>query len=165
MRLKIIAALLVAAGLATTLCGVASASGRTTATKSSTEHFWVSGFSPRTGKPTEFVGTGLFTDAGKLIGHHKVVLSKGTFVVNKSKLHGSFKLDKTSCLVAETVSGSVSLGHGTGAYKGISGTLPVKGSAEAVLPRTKSGKCNENSSSVLGITGEFSGSGTVTISG
>jgi ABC-type glycerol-3-phosphate transport system substrate-binding protein len=49
MRIKIVAALLMAVGLATTLGAcVASATQPASPAKSGTEHFWVSDFNPKT---------------------------------------------------------------------------------------------------------------------
>jgi hypothetical protein len=113
-----------------------------------------------------FVGTGLFTDAGKLTGASgsKVTLSKGTFLVDLSKAKPKFAINATTCFATETIGGTLSLGSGTGAYTGISGTLSINGKVVAVLPRLKSGKCNEaNSAVALGVAGQFYGSGKVTL--
>jgi hypothetical protein len=176
MRIKAVAALLVAAGLTTTLGGcAASATRQASHAKSGTEHFWVSGFNPNTvASPTVVVATGLFTDAGKLVGKGPIYkgaifdmdLTKGTIVANKwHKAHFRYQVDAGTCLVTLSASGSISLQSGTGAYKGISGTLSIGGDAYAVLPRLNSGKCNESSSAVpLGVVGMLTGSGKVTIS-
>jgi hypothetical protein len=177
MRIKIISGLLAPAVLATTLGGcMASATGQQSGAKSGTEHFWVSGFSPKTlSRPTVIVATGLFTESGKLVGKgpidkgaiFDIDFSNGTIVANKwHKAHFGYQVNASTCLVTLTASGSVIFERGTGAYTGISGTLSIGGDAYAVLPRLKSGKCNETPSAVpLGIVGMLSGSGKVTISG
>jgi hypothetical protein len=178
MRTRIIAALLVAAGLATTLGGcVASAATRQASQATSgTERFWVSDFNPKTtSSPTEVVMTGLFTGAGKIVGKgpidkgaiFDIDLSNGTIVANKwHRAHLRYTLNASTCLATGRQSGSIILESGTGAYKGISGTLSIGGDAYAVLPRLKSGKCNESSSAVpLGVVGMLTGNGKVTISG
>jgi hypothetical protein len=176
MRIKIIAALVVAAGLAITIGGcVASAATRQASrVKSGTERFWASDFSPKTtSSPTEVVMTGLFTEAGKLFGvggegkHFEIVFSNGTILATKWRIaHLRFTVNAGTCLATGRDWGRVRLESGTGAYKGISGTLSQGGDVYAVLPRLRSGKCNESPDAVpLGVVGMLSGSGTVTISG
>ena len=146
--------------------GVALATTRSSRATTGVEYYWVSGFSRTTGSPTVFVGTGLFTDAGRLTGANgdTVRLSQGTFHVNSSKIKASYKFNASTCFVTETAGGTVSLHGGTAAYAGISGTLSVSGKELAVMPRLKNGKCNEANSAVpLQVVGEFSGRGTVTL--
>jgi hypothetical protein len=166
MRFKVIAALVVAAALMGTSAGVALATSRTSHAKTGVEKYWVGNISLTTGNPTVFIGTGLFTDAGKIsgAGGDKVTLSKGGFLVNSSKISVKYTNNVQTCFFTETFGGKISLHDGTGAYKDISGTLPVGGKVVAVLPRLKSGKCNEANSAVpLAVLGELSGSGKVTL--
>jgi hypothetical protein len=176
MRIKIIAALLVAAGLATAFGAcVASATPRESQAKSGTEHYWASDFSPKTSSPAVVVMTGLFNGVGKLVGKgpidkgaiFDIDLSNGTIVANKwHKAHFQWKENVSTCLATGRTNGSISFESGTGAYKGISGTLSIGGDTYAVLPRLKSGKCNESPSAApLGVVGMLSGSGKVNISG
>lgn len=174
MRIKIIAGLLVAAGLAATLGGCAASATRPTSqAKAGTEYYWVSDFNPKTtSSPTEVVMTGLFTEAGKLVGmgegkHFEIVSSNGTIVATKWRIaHLRFTVSARTCLATGRDTGSVRLESGTGACKGISGTLSQGGDVYAVLPRLKSGKCNESPNAVpLGVVGMLSGSGKITISG
>jgi hypothetical protein len=176
MRIKIIAALLVAAGLATAFGAcVASATPRESQAKSGTEHYWASDFSPKTSSPAVVVMTGLFNGVGKLVGKgpidkgaiFDIDLSNGTITANKwHKAHFQWTVNASTCLATGRASGSISFESGTGADKGISGTLSIGGDAYALLPRLKSGKCNESPNAVpLGVVGMFSGSGKVTISG
>ena len=176
MRIKIIAGLLAATGLATTLGGcVASAARQRSQAKSGTEHYWLSDFNARTtSSPTVVVMTGLFTGVGKIVGKgpidkgriFDIDLSNGTIVANKWRTaHLRYEVNARTCLATGRASGSITLESGTGAYKGISGTLSVGGDAYAVLPRLKSGKCDESASTVpLGVVGMLSGSGKVSIS-
>lgn len=175
MRIKIMAALLMAAGLAATLGAcVASATPQASQAKSGTEYYWASDFNPDS-SPTVVVMTGLFTGVGKLVGKgtndkgaiFDIYLPNGTIVANKwHKAHFGWKQNASTCLATGRTSGSISFESGTGAYQGISGTLSIGGEAYAVLPRLTSGKCNESTSAVpLGAVGMLSGSGKVTISG
>jgi hypothetical protein len=162
-RSRILAAVLVVAILTGMSVGVASATSRPSRATSGMEHIWVSNFSPKTGKPTAFIGSGLFTDAGKTAGG-KLTLSKGNILVDKSKLTMRFKFNAKTCLLTGTFGGKIGFLSGTGAYKGISGTLSAGGTAVAVLPRLKNGKCNEASSAVpLETIGVISGIGKVTL--
>jgi len=161
VRSRILAAILVAATLTATSAGVASATGSSSRAASGTEHYWVSNWSPKTGKPTAFIGNGLFTDAGRLSGGI-VTLSKGGFLADRSNLKMSFKFDAKTCFLTATVSGTIALHSGTGAYKGISGTLSAGGTVVAVVPRFKNGKCNGNAVPIETI-GAIAGSGKVTL--
>jgi hypothetical protein len=176
MRIKIIFALLVAAGLATTAGAcAASTTPQASQAKSGTEYYWASDFSPKTtSSPTVVVMNGLFTGVGKLVGMgpgdkgaiFDIDLPNGTIVANKwHKAHFGWKENASTCLATGRTSGSISFESGTGAYKGISGTLSIGGDTYAVLPRLKSGKCNESPGAVpLGVVGMLSGSGKITIS-
>jgi hypothetical protein len=83
----------------------------------------------------------------------KVSLHKGTFVVNLTTLNAlSNKVQPTvyagTCSLVFTVRGPVGLSDGTGAYKGISGTLTITETFGAIAPRytsgTHMGQCNMN---------------------
>jgi hypothetical protein len=161
LRSRILAGVLVAATLIGTSAGVASATSHPSRATTGTEHFWVSNWSPKTGKPTSFIGNGLFTDAGSLSGG-KVTLSKGSFVADRSNLKTTFKFDSKTCYLVGTFSGTISLHGGTGAYKGISGTLSAGGTVVSVVPRLKNGTCNGSAVPIATI-GVVAGSGKVTL--
>jgi hypothetical protein len=163
MRFKVIAALVVVAALMGASAGVALATSRSSNAKTGVEQYWVANWSRATGNPTTFVVNGLFTDAGSVSGG-KVKLSKGSFLVDRSKITMKFTNNVHTCFLTATFGGTISLHGGKGAYKGISGTLPVSGKIVAVLPRLKNGKCNEaNNAIALGYAGGISGSGKVTL--
>jgi hypothetical protein len=161
LRSRIAAAILVAATLTGTSVGVASATSHPSRTTTGTEHYWVSNWNPKTGKPTAFIGNGLFTDAGRLSAG-SVTLSKGGFLVDRSHLKTSFKFDAKTCYIVGTFSGTIGLHNGTGAYKGISGTLSASGTVVAVVPRLKNGTCNGAAVPIETI-GVITGSGKVTL--
>jgi hypothetical protein len=173
-RVKIIVALLVATGLATTLA-VASTTRQTSQARSGIEHIWVSDFNLNSvNTPTAIVASGLFTDAGKLVGKgpkdkgaiFDIDLSKGTILANKwHKAHPRYSLNPSTCLVTLNTTGYISLQRGTGAYKGISGNISIGGDVYAVVPRLQSGKCNASQNAMpIGVVGMYSGSGKITIS-
>jgi hypothetical protein len=102
----------------------------------------------------------------------KIAMKQGGFEVNSTTLNK--KANSTSptfnstvnCSYSVTISGPVTLFKGSGAYKGISGTLMITESFSAILPRIASGKhkgqCNEaNNVAPLASGGNISGSGKV----
>jgi hypothetical protein len=101
----------------------------------------------------------------------KVTLQKGTFLVNLSTLNAlSNKAQPTvyasSCSAMFTVKGPVGLSDGTGAYKGISGTLTITETFAFILPRFTSGahlgQCNMGENAQPSAQdGVVTGSGTV----
>jgi hypothetical protein len=164
MRFKVFAAAVAAMAMTGSAVGVAGATGRPNGTTSGTEQFTAGSFSPTTLMPTVFVGSGLFTDAGSISSNGTAKLSKGTLVINLNKATTTSTHDTTTCFASVVIGGSVSFGSGTGAYKGIVGTLPISGKFVEVIPKLTNGKCDTASSAVpLGVAGEFSGSGKVTV--
>ena len=102
----------------------------------------------------------------------KIALKQGGFEVNSTTLNKKASStpptfnSTTNCSYSFNVSGPISLSNGTGAYKGISGTLSMTESFSAILPRYTSGKhkgqCNEgNSVTPVASGGIISGSGKV----
>jgi hypothetical protein len=124
------------------------------------------------GAPNHDIITGAFADAGY---EHpirnalsKVILSRGTLEVNSTALSKAINnayghLSVTAnCSAFLKVSGTVTLGDGTGAYSGISGTLNATVSSVFVLPTKANGQCNEsNSAQPIGQILEIAASGTV----
>jgi hypothetical protein len=87
----------------------------------------------------------------------KLTLTKGTIVLNKTKLdasvnraYGSLVVNPGTCSTAIIASGPLSVVGGTALYKGISGTAHVTVSVGFLLPRYTSGahagQCNESNS-------------------
>jgi hypothetical protein len=143
MRFKVIAALVVVAALMGASAGVSLATSRSSHAKTGMEKYWVGNWSRTTGSPTVFVGTGLFTDAGSAGSGNGVKLSKGSFLVDRTKITTKFTNNVHTCFFTGTFGGTISLHGGKGAYKDISGTLSVSGEIVSVLPRLKNGKCNK----------------------
>jgi hypothetical protein len=79
--------------------------------------------------------------------YEKVVLSQGTFVVNEVKAdaefhrHATVQLNHDNCSFRFSGSGTATIGHGTGAYAGITGTVTITLNAADIAPR-KGGQCN-----------------------
>jgi hypothetical protein len=85
---------------------------------------------------------------------NKLVLTKGTFEVDTSKLTLNPPLDAKTCTVAGSSTGPVSVvaGSGTGAYRGLRGTVRTTVTIVGVLPTLKNGKCNGNAAPVAGFS-------------
>jgi hypothetical protein len=109
--------------------------------------------------------TGAITDHGKdhsgVAGKgtiNKIDLSKGSFEVNIAKFvsHHPPPVDPKTCSFADsfTASAPIVKGTGTGAYAGIRGTFKVTVTNAGILPKLKSGKCNEspNATPVAGVS-------------
>jgi len=102
----------------------------------------------------------------------KIALKQGGFEVNSTTLNKKASStpptfnSSTNCSYTFTISGPITLSDGSGAYKGISGTLTITESFSAILPRFTSGKhkgqCNEsNNATPIASGGDISGSGKV----
>lgn len=85
---------------------------------------------------------------------NKLVLTKGTFEVNTSKLTVNPPLDPKTCTIAGSATGPVAIvaGSGTGAYRGLRGTVTATVTIAGVLPKLKSGKCNGKAAPVAGFS-------------
>ena len=137
-------------------------------------------------KPTPVVFTGAIGDhgttvsvnsAGKMDGNGnftKITLKKGGFTVNSTNLNSAFSnlgappdFNSQNCSGSFTV-GPVSLpivgGSGTGAYKGIAGSVDLTATGALILPM-KNGSCNtsNNANPVAGY-GFITGTGSVSFS-
>ena len=98
---------------------------------------------------------------------NQIVLQKGSFEVNVSKLNKADipVLHASTCSFSVEGSESATLLDGTGAYAGIKGKIKITSVSVGILPRLQSGKCNESNSAVpLEIVRTARGSGTVSFS-
>lgn len=104
-------------------------------------------------------------------GHYvKIALKHGGFIVNAvaldRKLNGlKPKVNLSTCTFWASGGGNVTLMDGTGAYKGIHGTVRVGTSFAAEMPRftsgAKKGQCNGNGRPIAQFSGPIIGSGHV----
>ncbi len=148
--------------------GVASAG---TATKSGILHLYEVGGTSNTDTD---VFTGLFTDHGvdhvSALDHgnvNKIVLTHGTFEANIATLLGRIKaVSSTSngCSVVLRSTAPVRLSHGTGAYRGIHGTVTVT-LVNAMIFAKKHGSCpaNPQTATPIGEVLSALGSGRVSL--
>ncbi len=127
----------------------------------------VYGVSPTGGNNSQIIITGTFAARGETQNVSEnigmVTTANGTFKVNLRELNhapGTGGLNRQTCSGAFTSTAPVTLFDGTGAYKGIRGTIKIKATFAAIFPRTGSGKCNAdaNPSTALSF---FQGEGTV----
>jgi hypothetical protein len=90
--------------------------------------------------------------AGKNRTINKLVLSKGSFEVDVAKLNRPTRLNPNSCEISSSGTARVPIvrGSGTGAYRGITGTTKATLTLIGVLPKTKSGACNQKAAPLAG---------------
>ena len=105
--------------------------------------------------PTSPIGTdvltGAITDHGVdhigATGINLIALSKGSFKVNVRGVNsGRPVVDAKTCSFTVSIHGPASIVRGSGkrAYKGVSGKFKVSIFEAGILPRLKSGKCNQS---------------------
>lgn len=156
--------LLIVVCAASTLLGTGAAV-TLASTSASAGVIHVYGVNTTGGNKNDIIITGAFAARGTTrnvsanIG--QVITSKGTFKVNLSKLNnsGGGGLNSKTCSGAFTESAPITLFGGTGAYKGISGTIKLTDTFAAIVPRLANGKCNGNA--VTTAISFFQGTGAV----
>ena len=149
-------AVLASAAAATMLVGglgLASASARTAGPAvSGTEHFYLMTTQPSASKYA-VIATGVFTAGGTDISGNTtdlVRLPGGTFKVH----HGGAlhivkqQLNQKTCLAVFEATASLTVGNGTGKYKGISGSGKAVINEMIIARRTK-GACNPNATPLV----------------
>ncbi len=104
----------------------------------------------------------------------KLTLKKGTFTVDTSQLNAAFNNANPTDFSNSNCSASVAVGpaavpiiagSGTGAYAGISGSVTMSAQVALILPKTKSGACNQsNNANPVAGWGIITGNGTVSFS-
>jgi hypothetical protein len=120
--------------------------------------------------------TGAFADAGRFTQAaptSKVVLSKGSFKVDDSKgaalesaLFADLQriVDPKTCGLSVSYTARATLKNGTGAYRGIKGSVRIKTTLAGVFPRLASRKCNLSSNAQpIGFVILSQGSGRVVL--
>jgi hypothetical protein len=166
--------------------GALGAGGAATAAASAsahhgTVHVWVT---PGHGAVDQILLTGVIGDHGTATSidkngtvdkngkYVKVALSQGGFEVDAVAFNQKLaklapKEDSATCSLWATGSGNVTLGDGTGAYAGISGTVKMSANFAAVFPRytsgAKRGRCDTKGAPTASFEGVLIGSGHVTL--
>lgn len=125
----------------------------------------VNGIVPLVGKSGPFVITGAINDAGTSpvsSGAKSVVnLSKGTITVNVGNSNPTFNVNPKTCAVSGTSTSTVKVIAGTGAYKGITGSLSTTFDVHGISGKVK-GACSQNVEPVGGYA-EITATGAITI--
>jgi hypothetical protein len=144
---KIIAALAAAAGATVLVTGAGFAAASARPALSGTEHFTLMTTQP-SGSKYAIIASGVFTAGG--VDTSGNTTDTATFANGSFKVHhgGKFKiikqqLNQKTCLAVFEAKGPLTLGSGTGAYKGISGSGSAVISEMAIFKRTK-GSCDPN---------------------
>jgi hypothetical protein len=147
MRGKTLALAIAAAAAALTLAGTGLASASPSPSASGTEQFYLSTTSA-TATTMPVIAAGVFTAAGVDHAGNSVDTLKfanGSFqIIHPGPGTGHPKFNPKTCFVTFTGTGKFTLGHGTGAYKGISGSGKVAVTFVAIGARTHSGACSKN---------------------
>jgi len=120
-----------------------------------------------------FVITGAFADVGATSPGDKgaIPFREGSIRFDNSAAnaaegqiyaHLSRYVNPSTCALTYNYTAPVKLVGGTGAYAGISGTVTLHNTDVGVLPRLKTGKCNESANAEpIGFLAESYGSGSV----
>jgi len=115
----------VAAGAAIAAAGITAAAAAPRPAASGTEHFQLMSTSA-TSKTSSLTAYGVFTAGGTdtrtTRSTDTVTFPNGTFVITHSKGTGTQSFNPKTCLLKVNLMGTYSLGSGTGAYAGISGS-------------------------------------------
>jgi hypothetical protein len=120
--------------------------------------------------------TGAFADVATINTNRKskgnaVPFTKGSIKIDDSAAmaadaavyaHLSKYVNPSTCALSYTYTAPLKLRGGMGAYAGISGTVTLHNTDEGVMPRLKSGKCNESENATpIGFLSESYGSGRI----
>lgn len=143
--------------------GATAAAAAPSSAKHPTEHFVISWADPSLRVITHgpIVGTGKVkdVDAANTVLH----LGHGTLTLhtNPKKLRATGGVNAKTCYASYRVSNHYTLGHGTGAYRGVTGHGVIRGQEQALFKRNKHGQCvNGNFRSY---TAQFHADGPITV--
>jgi hypothetical protein len=145
LRSKILAGVsVVATAAALAVAGLTAASASPAAAGSGFEHFQIVTTSPS--GPESIIATGsVFTTGGMTHPGSKVdtaVFPDGTFKIAHSGGTGTPRFNPKTCLGVIALNGTYRIGHGTGAYAGISGHGIYRLNILLVAARNSAGKCS-----------------------
>lgn len=128
------------------IAGVTSASASPAAPSGSSGFGFFSLMTTSPSGPSSIIATGVFTAGGSITDTSNttatVTFPRGTFVITHSKGTGTPRINPATCLFALAENGTYRLGHGTGAYAGISGHGIYRLNITAVAARNSAGKCS-----------------------
>jgi hypothetical protein len=123
-----------------------------------------------TGAIADFGKTQSVNASGKPIptksGYKELVLKRGTIIISLVKFNAALKnanptmFNRSDCSGYFAISAPASILSGTGAYAGITGTLHFSADNAFLLPKTKTGSCNQNANPMNSYL-SVNGTGTV----
>ena len=143
--------------------GIAAASSHATAAK--TETFQLMSTSTTSNK-SSVIAHGAFTAAGvDTSGAHNtdtLTFPNGTLKLVHKRTGGSQHFDPKTCLATTTETATDTLGSGTGAYKGVTGSGKATANVLGIAARNRAGKCSQRMAP-LALHLVINGSGPVTM--
>ncbi len=148
LRNRILAgvSVLVVAGTAA-IAGVTSASASPAAPSGSSGFEFFSLVATSPSGPSSIIATGVFTAGGVDHPGNKVdtaVFPDGTFKIAHSGGTGTPRFNPKTCLAVIALNGTYQVGHGTGAYAGISGHGIYRLNITFIGARNSAGKCSSS---------------------
>jgi hypothetical protein len=148
---KIITSAAVAAAATALLGGTGIAAASSHAGAAKAEHFQLMSTSASSNR-SSLIAYGAFTAGGvDTAGAHNtdtVTFANGTFKLVHKQTGGSQHFNPTTCLLTATATATYTIGDGTGAYKGISGSGKATVSILGVGARSSTGKCSKSQAPV-----------------
>lgn len=147
------AAVLFAACAMTAGSVLVSAQAATASAKAKTEHFAIASADGH----ESVVMWGAITAGGRDDASHEsydvLHLGNGTLRVTHPDSQSTFTphLNHKTCYFSYELKGKYTVGHGTGAYQGVTGHGTYDGAGHAILARKKSGACDQNAEPKVGI--------------
>jgi hypothetical protein len=143
--------------------GIAAASSHAAAVK--TETFQLMSTSTTSNK-SSMIAYGAFTAAGvDVSGAHNtdtITFPNGTLTLVHKKTGLKQHFDPTTCLFTGTETATYTLGNGTGAYKGVTGSGKATANLLGIAARNSAGKCSM-AKAPLAFHTVINGSGPITV--
>jgi hypothetical protein len=100
------------------------------------------------------IAHGAFVGAGKDVsGDASDVLHLGGGTLRlahpEKQSHFTDKVDPKTCFVTFAITGKYTFGHGTGKYRGLTGSGSYRVTEQGILKRTKSGTCSQTAAPTI----------------
>jgi hypothetical protein len=142
---KTLAAVIGAISMTAALAGASLAAASARPAVSGTEHLQLM-IASATSKTSSLIGTGVFTAGGTATTTSNSTATakfpNGTFVITHSKGTGTQSFNPKTCLLKANLTGTYTLGSGTGAYANLSGSGTYQLSILAVAAKS-GGTCSK----------------------
>lgn len=153
-----------ATAAAALVLGSAGAASAVASQHSATEYFLIT----LSGNGESVIAHGAFTGGGTDDASHDnydvLRLGGGQLRINHpdKDSHVTYHLNPKSCFVSFKITGTYTLGSGTGRFANVSGHGSYRVNEEGITPRTSSGACNMNAEPKL-LSGYINASGPATL--